>query len=214
MPFRRLAPIATALLALSGLPAQASVPVSPLLNGSFELNTAGVGSTGYCYLGGSCAANALSNWSGTAAVIGASSSPWQTPSAIAGWSSAWGDTVVGLQNASYIEQTVSFSGGQVSLSWADANRYGYANAQYQVWLDGNALGTFNTVVGGSWATHSLSFNATAGLHTLRWQGVAIASDATAFVDNLSVTAVPEPASALMALAGLGLIGGLARRRRA
>jgi MYXO-CTERM domain-containing protein len=101
------------------------------------------------------------------------------------------------------------------LSWVDANRSGtaYSNARYQVWLDGVWLGTYDTRIGEGWNAHNLSFVTTAGLHTLRWQGVAVATDATAFIDNLSVTAVPEPSTALMGLAGLGLLGGISRRRR-
>lgn len=207
--------LAAAVLAWSSGAASASmaVPASALSNGSFELNSTGVGNSGYCYLGGTCGSGTIADWSGNAAVIGASSGPWQTPSSLAGWQAAWGSTVVGVQNASYIEQTTSFSAGTQLLSWVDANRNGYSNARYQVWLDGVSLGTFDTTVGGAWNTRNLSFSTTAGLHTLRWQGVQVSSDSTAFIDNLSVTAVPEPSTALMGLAGLGLLGGISRRRR-
>jgi len=65
-----------------------------------------------------------------------------------------------------------------------------------------------------WTTRSFTFVATAAATELRFvDGVAGVSFVGAFLDNVSVVAVPEPEAAALMLAGLGIVGWAARRAR-
>jgi hypothetical protein len=199
-------------LTCAALPAQANL----LTNGSFEAagpSLAGAGS--YCYLGigdsRECAS--VPGWTGTLQIIAANSGPWNNPSATAGWSAAQGSRIAGLQNSSYMEQTLNLAAGNYTLTWLDSNRSSnqYSGTSYAVRLDDLTLASYSTSVGDAWAANSLTFAATAGSHTLRLQGLRTSGDGTAFVDMLSVNAVPEPASIALVLVGLA---GVAMGRRA
>lgn len=216
--FRALRPVllATALAAAAALPAQANL----LSNGSFDAagpSFAGTGS--YCYLGigdyREC--GSVPGWTGSFPLIAAGSGPWNNPSTNGGWTSAQGGVLAGLQNSSFLEQSLTLAGGSYTLTWLDSNRknYGVGNS-YTVQLDGQTLATYSTNPGDAWDANTLSFTASAGQHTLRLQGLRTSGDGTSFVDDLKLTQVaqvPEPQSlALMAL-GLGLLS-VTRRRRA
>ncbi len=69
-----------------------------------------------------------------------------------------------------------------------------------------------------WAKSTLSLSAlAAGQYTLKFRGAgALGSDRSAFIDNVSmssITAVPEPDSSWLALAGVGVAGVVLARRR-
>ncbi|RFP18348.1 MULTISPECIES: choice-of-anchor C family PEP-CTERM protein [unclassified Duganella] len=65
-----------------------------------------------------------------------------------------------------------------------------------------------------WQTEGFSFVATSTQSTLTFAGNDANSYYGAALDNVSVTAaVPEPETYAMLLAGLGLVGAIARRRR-
>jgi choice-of-anchor C domain-containing protein len=64
-----------------------------------------------------------------------------------------------------------------------------------------------------WVTHTFSFVATANSSTLSFVGNPANTYYGAALDNVSVVAVPEPATYGMLLAGLGMVGFLARRRK-
>ncbi|MTV40968.1 PEPxxWA-CTERM sorting domain-containing protein [Duganella radicis] len=69
--------------------------------------------------------------------------------------------------------------------------------------------TFNYT--GTWTT--FNFNASfSGLSSLTWQQGPALGGKFEF-DNINVTAVPEPETYAMLLAGLGLVGVAARRRK-
>lgn len=209
------------LMALSALvgsvaPALASgLPATPnlLSNGSFE--TTYVGSGGYCYLAGSIAScgnpNQLTDWTGSAVVIASDSGPWGTPSSLPGYS--YGNQLVGLQNERYVEQALTLAAGAYDLSWSDAGRNNFGSGtSYEVRFNNNVLQTFDTSFGQAWTHHSLTFTST-GSGPLRFAGLAVNDDGTAFIDNLVLTAhVPEPQSlALVALALGGLVFSTRRR---
>ena len=127
----------------------------------------------------------------------------------------WGLMQVGLQGSSFVQQTLSLTAGNYTLAWSDAGRLGYGAAQYQVSYGAQPLGTFNTAPGQAWASHSVPFLAS-GSEVLKFQGVGVSGDGTAFIDNVTVSAVtvvPEPTTALLMAGGLAVVSLLRRRRR-
>lgn len=204
-------------LALSATSAHASTNL--LQNGSFEASSPASNQDGsYCY--NSYPSNvecgtAVPSWTGTFVLIAADSGPWGSPQTIAGSALIDGHAVAGIQGNSSLSQGVTLSAGTYTLSWADTNRNGYYNQFYDVLLGSVTLGSFSTAVGDAWTTRSLNFTVgTSGLQTLTFAGLERGGiDATSFIDNVQLTsAVPEPSDLALVLAGLAVVGSLARRR--
>ena len=122
------------------------------------------------------------------------------------------DTGLGLANISQTIQTVA--GQKYLVSWD----YWISDGAY--W-DGTGGGTgmlrlsgapYSMWAGTSTAGHNqFSFLARSASTTLDFE---LRTDwALASIDNVSVTAVPEPEAFALMLAGLGLLGGVVRRRK-
>ncbi|WP_373988842.1 PEP-CTERM sorting domain-containing protein [Duganella sp. BuS-21] len=182
-----------------------AMAAASLNNTSFETNTVG---GGYAY------GNVAADWSFTGG--GAVSHNYTAWNGV----TASGDYFAVLQNIASISQTFSSdAAGVFSISFDMALRSGYYAGQVVgVTLDGNDLGSFAATSTGWNSFASASVTLGAGSHTLSFSGLNPTNqyDTSAFIDNvgLTVSAVPEPASYGMLMAGLGLVGLVARRRKA
>ena len=205
----------TALAALALLASAAAASAAPLLtNGSFE--SPALGATAYVYPGG---LSASWNYGGSALVntsVGANA--WYGASAPAGYDLAQFAALQGTSTLSQIFNAPSV--GAASISWLSGGRpdFGsYAGDQtYDVLLNGNLLGSYFTTSGQAFASLFANGSLLAGANTLSFVGTDLSrgGDQTAFIDNVSVTALtaaPEPIT--FSLFGAGLVGLVAMRRR-
>ena len=134
---------------------------------------------------------------------------------------------VDLANVSFLEgggiqQALSTVNGQLyQLSFAvgSSNYVGRGlAADIQLSIGGGAPQNFLTDATSqaaiTWKTYSLNFTGTGSSMMLAFSNKDDPNTHFAFLDDVSVTAVPEPASYAMMLGGLAVVGGIARRRRA
>lgn len=206
---------AAALMALSfGNIAHATNLVS---NGGFEdisaTNVNPLASGGYCYLNeGQYDCGAVRGWGGKFPLIKANSAAWQTPNSLPR-AAGLQNYVLGIQSLRHADQNLILPAGTYTLAWSDAGRsYGTgAGETYQVLYNNIVLESKTIANNTGWNLNSISFVA-AGNGVLSFKGLT-SSDNTAFIDNISVTAVPEPATYSILLAGIGLMGFMIRRRK-
>ncbi len=113
----------------------------------------------------------------------------------------------------------------VKFYWAGAQQYGFTGAQTEQWEVslGNGPSQFtsvyNNTTGGfsGWFTETFRFTATGTTQVLSFlaHGTPEGVPPFSLLDGVSLqAAVPEPASWAMLIAGFGLVGAAARRRRA
>lgn len=105
-----------------------------------------------------------------------------------------------------------------TLSFAYSARAGVAALSngIEVLWNGVVAGTYaaqGTGNGNSWNTFSLNVFGGAPVSTLTFRAIGTSDSYGGSLDNVSVTAVPEPETYALMLAGLGLVGFMARRRR-
>jgi hypothetical protein len=196
-------------------------------NGSFESNLVSAGSYKY-------AANAVApgHTLPTVAVGEQPASGWSFTglSGVSENASAWSNSRQAVDGGAYafiqtyqngagaISQTISLGQAVSALSisfWDVQRNMGVNNRQTLAVslsnLSGTVLGQSTFTPGANWAKDTLSLGAlAAGQYTLKFAGTgAFGSDRTAFVDAVSLTAttaVPEPGSTWLALAGFGWCG--------
>ena len=156
-------------------------------------------------------AGTVGGWDGSFVSIASNSGPWNSPNGLAGFdASTQGGYIAGVQSDGALTQNLTLAAGQYLLTWTTANRG--ADQTYSVLFNGEQIDQLTTTTSAGWTTESVLFS-TAGGSNLSFVGDTTFSerDATSFIDNVSVVAVPEPTSLLMmAFATLGL---LAWRRR-
>ena len=106
----------------------------------------------------------------------------------------------------------------ISLLWGSVDAY---NTLFVIRRDGSVMSSFTGSAVSSPANGNQTLQSTNPIATLSFTdadrfdvgGLRFASSQNAFeFDNVSIAAVPEPATWLMMIAGFGLIGGLMRRR--
>jgi hypothetical protein len=125
-----------------------------------------------------------------------------------------------LQRVGSISQTLTFpSTGTYVLSLYLAGRPYNENVDFPNdgnqdvggYLDGNSIFYQATTTNQPFTLYTADFNATAGPHVLSLAGLLLPNDETALVDDVTITAVPEPEIlGVLGIAGIGLLG---RRRR-
>jgi RHS repeat-associated protein len=98
-----------------------------------------------------------------------------------------GSQVGFIQAYGYISQQANFSAGTYTISFSAAQRSG-SSQDFEVFVDGNAVGTF-TPSGSSYESDATSsFTVSAGMHTITFLGLDTAGgDNTAFIDNVQVS---------------------------
>jgi hypothetical protein len=203
---------AAAAVSMTAATAQAAT----FVDGGFEAQAAGVE---YCYFNYSgvnpaCGGGAWDGANGGGLQV-EDNSPWP------GQATSDGSYYAFIQNTGYIEQTfTAASTGAFRLSWLDAGRplgCCYGNQHYDVTLSGiGAIAGFDTTTSQPFgARSSASFQLTGGQsYTVRFQGAASGGDDTAFIDQIALNAVPEPAAWALMIVGFGSAGAMLRRRRA
>jgi hypothetical protein len=215
---------ALAVLVMAGGSAQAAEDL--ITNGSFE--SPNLGATNYTYPGlpfgtvtGYPATVDSWTYGGSALVNASSSSAWYGSTPPTGFDGA---QFAALQSSSTLSQTFNVTAaeaaGPATLTWLSAGRpnFGsYAGDQtYEVLINGAQVGTdFTTASGTNFVGDDLSLTGLLkqGANTLTFEGLNPTTDETAFIDDVAISAVPEPAVWGMMLFGFFGLGAMARRKR-
>lgn len=193
--------IATALFA-APLFAMAA-PVNLLTNGSFESTTIGNGSY----------------------AIVASTAGWTVgPNGLEIRNNVAGSAFDGVNFVeldttanSWISQTLNtVFGATYTLNFAYANRPDHLGAASNglTWSVGDLAGLVGNNTATNWQTFSTTFTGTGSPMTLRFAAAGTSDSYGTSLDKVSVTAVPEPQSIALLLAGLAAMGVVVRRRKA
>jgi hypothetical protein len=118
---------------------------------------------------------------------------------------------------SWMTQAVSIStAGSYLLSFWYNARPNVSHVSDEIsWAFGGQTGVVSpsdTSPLGTWHQFSQTFALSAGQQTLRFDAIGTSDSYGGSLDNVSLTPVPEPESFAMMIAGLGLMGAIARRR--
>lgn len=198
--------LAAATLVACGMAGSASAQTNLLTNGDFSSPNLN---------GGYTIQNAIGDWvsrNGAGVEIG-TSSLYGLPSANAGGQ----NLEVNGNGFGDVYQTVNLTAGQTYiLSFLYGGRPDGGEQKLNVFV-GDDLLTATPLTGsyGNWTSQSFSFIAKGGLTPIEFKSIATSGLASYGneVTNVSLSAVPEPATWGMMIAGFGMVGGLVRRRR-
>lgn len=197
-----------AVVALATATASAFAQSNLITNGTFDGNATAVCDVSFhCYTTYTFGQDGITGWT----VGGTSVDLIQ-----GGYGAITGTSVdmLGTPGPGSLSQSFATTAGQayqlsfdLSLNGSGSN----ASGLLAVSLDnGSATNFFGTT---NHTSHTLNFTGTGSLLALTFSSAQTGDYSGAVLDNVSVTAVPEPESYAMMLAGLGLMAGIARRRK-
>jgi hypothetical protein len=203
------------LILIVGLTAAFSAPAfaatNLLVNGGFEANQGITTSYYNVGSGGDHATPAGFGWSVTTNNVDIISYVSYGPAPTNGGN--FGLDLVGYGSTGEIAQSISTVAGQtyhVSLNYS-ANP-GFNGAQADVLVNGSAIGSV-TGTAYSWKTFTGSFTGTGSLVTFAINETLGGGNGGVFLDNVSVTSVPEVSTWAMMLAGFAGLGFVGSRRQ-
>ena len=211
------------LLVISALAAGAFMSngamAAGIVDGSFE--TQGAASPGsFCYFGGVyagvCGSGAWTGGGATSGLQNETNTDWPGIASPSG--SYYAFIQSGYGDAGSISQLITLATGKYDFSWLAVGRGGSTNQTYKVSLGGGPL-PINLYSGGPLAGAAFTAFSSgpvvvnAGTYRLTFAADSVGGDASAFIDAVSVAAVPETATWAMMIAGFGLLGAALRRRR-
>ena len=187
-----------------------------LTDGDFESTGVSFASSSYCYVpdthgGGPQCGTVSSGWDAPI-YLQSNSGPWGTPSDQSHAGIDLGQVVAAIQGASSVTSDFTFTkGSEYLVTWVSTGRGNNGGVQPYTVTAGGVTDTQTISAGpNGWQAYSFDFVAQSN-GPLVFQGT-VNLDNTAFIDNVSISAVPE-SSSLMLMA-FGTLGLLAWRRRA
>ncbi len=124
------------------------------------------------------------------------------------------------QNSSIFQTVQTTAGNNYTLTFDYSPRPGVAanSNGIEVLWNNNSLGSFTQAGAGQhvWSSQTLNLLATGSTSTLLFRAIGTSDSLGGSLDNVRLTAtspVPEPETYAMMLAGLGLLGFAARRKK-
>ncbi|GJJ04236.1 hypothetical protein RugamoR64_47740 [Duganella rhizosphaerae] len=181
-----------------------AAPVELLLNGGFEADVQAAGSWNIY--------PNLTDWTGGAYGI-------ELRNNVAGVA-AQGVNFVELDtthNSSLSHTVLTNAGQQYTLSFQFQDRAGVDTGSQGLAVSwgGGAVASVNNSLGGGWESRTYTLTGNGSAMALKFTAIGGDDSLGTSLDNVSLTtAVPEPETYAMMLAGLGLVGFAARRRKA
>lgn len=194
--------ILAAAIAAASVSGAASAATNLIQNGDFEI-ASGVKLNNYVKVG--AGSGAIANWTVGGVSVDVINNSYN---AISGNSI----DMLGTPGPGILSQSFSAAAGAYTLSFDLTHNPNSHGAGLDVFV-GGAHYSFD---GSTPVTnHTVNFTSTGGMQALVFSSVGGDGYSGAVLDNVSVTAaVPEPETYAMMLAGLGLVGFIARRRKA
>ena len=185
-------------LAIAGLLASGLAQAAPIFNDDFDANGLGLNEVpaGWTVSGG------------TVDIIGSPSFHVLIPG-----SGRYIDLDGSTGSAGLLSTSFSLAAGTTYLAEFDlAGNHRYSTAESVTVNFGTASLTASLPIETGWTAYTLYFTPSAsGSYSLSFQNAG-GDNIGMLLDNVSIAAVPEPGTLAMLLAGLGMIGLIARRR--
>ncbi len=213
-------------IAAAGAPL-ASQATELITNGSFEAPALASGGyeyfnstvDGWTYANGPTPPGGGNPDGGAALVSALGGSAWYGSTPPSGYD---GNQFVAIQSLGSLSQQFTVSqaeaGHTLTLTWLQGSRPAIGdvggNQIYDVTIAGIGGLQCWTTSGSNFGLISYTFNVpSAGTYLLEFNGI-IEADQTAFIDDVSITAIPEPAAWALMLIGFGGLGMMTRRKTA